>query len=307
MTEHRAGIVIQGPLVSTGRTGRTGRVGFRDVTRDDIASHDCVPLIARLFERYGARHDMVCVVWESDPEDRKQALRGALPPEAVHVITDDTRALPEKGPVIPLNNKYRQIRSSLAGFDILAARGCTRLGKIRSDQEIDIDRLVEDYRVVAQDRALLVPRFMPHRPDFVPDFYFMGEAGLMQRLFQAYLDKPELFESVHLDLFYHWGAELIGAPRWPIWLRESRLYSDFIRNVWTQLTPASRDLYEGLVWRGEPMQPNPAEGNVFLDDLQGRAAADLIDEAGRRKVAGLVIDRIAKGARQALREGMRPT
>lgn len=303
MTEQRAGIVIQGPLVSTGRTGRTGSIGFRDVTRDDIVSFDCVPLIARLFERYGARHDLICVVWQSDPEERKQALRRALPPGAVHVIADDTRTLPEKGPVIPLNNKYRQIRSSLAGFEILAARGCTRLGKIRSDQEVDIDRLVRDDRAVAQDRALLVPRFMPHRPDFVADFYFMGEAGLMQRLFRAYLDKPELFESVHLDLFHRWGAELAGTPRWPLWLRESRLYSGFIREVWARMTPGSRALYEGLVWRGEPIRPDPAEGNVFLEDLGGRAAADMIAGTARRSVASLLCDKAARGLRQALKPG----
>lgn len=275
MTSGRIGIVIQGPLISTGRTGRTGRVPFRQVTQDDIVSFDCVDLITSLFERFNSRYEMVCVVWESDPEPRRQALRSRLPQGALHEIADDTRPIAAKGPIIPGNNKYRQFRSSLAGFEILKERGCTHVGKIRSDQDIDLDRLVYDYHQMGSDETVLVPRFIPEQPEIVADFYFIGQADLMIRLFSDYLEQPELFSSIHVDLFYCWARNLCGPPLLPLRLHDTALFDSYIRKLWFRLKPASRILYTGLVWRGEPIGMG-GNRSVFLEDLRGGPAARLL-------------------------------
>ncbi|MFN2289503.1 MAG: hypothetical protein ABR578_14330 [Chromatocurvus sp.] len=290
------GIVIQGPLVSTGRTGRTAKVGFGNVTPDDIVSFDCFSLIASLFERYGKRYQMVCVVWDTDPEERRQALKKLLPPGAVLEISDDTRPIAAKGEVIPGNNKYRQIRSSLAGFEILRARGCAHLGKIRSDQDIDLDVLMGDYCAMMGSGKVLVPRFVSRSPDVLADFYFMGQAELMINLFQKYLEKPEMFSSIHTDIFYSWAEELIGPAQWPLRLRGSPLFDGYVRSVWTRLCPASRTLYAGLIWRGEPIDME-ANTDLFAEDFERQSESALLVQ---RSVLRWLAHRLVRRTRRAI-------
>jgi hypothetical protein len=266
MTPDLIGIVIQGPLISTGRTGRTSNISFESVTCADIVSFDCVSLIVSLVERYGKQCQMVCVVWDEDPEERRQDLKGRLPPGVVLEISDNTRPIAAKGDIIPGNNKYRQIRSSLAGFELLKARGCTHLGKIRSDQDIDLNALLHNYRSIMGAGRVLVPRYLPKTPDVLADFYFIGQADLMIDLFKNYLEKPQLFTSVHEDLFYRWAEELIGPRPWPLRLRGTPLFDSYIRKVWTRFYPASRTVYADLVWRGEPLQIKES-ASLFAEDF----------------------------------------
>jgi hypothetical protein len=291
MKKERIGIVIQGPLISRGRTGRTANIGFRSLTNEDIVDYNCIPLIVKMVERYSNKYDIICITWSNELESNKLELKRLLPPGTLYIIDDDTKYLPPRSKILSGNNKYRQIRSSLSGFEVLLNRGCTHLAKIRSDQEIDVDKLVYDYKNICNSSSILVPQLFPKDPHTLGDFYFMGESNLIVRLFKNYLNNPEYFKSIHLDLFYHWGHDLTGKSVWTFW---PWLYSDYIRSVWLYLTPASRVLYENVIWRGEKLKINKNDKNFFYDDMHGRSTQDFVSDLGKLKLTAILIMGIIK-------------
>ena len=300
MPEKRIGIVLQGPLISRGRTGSTAQVGFSKVTNEDVVDYNCIPLIKKMFDLYSKEYEIVCVIWDSEPDALKVELRRVVPEEAVVIIGDDTRYLPARGQVIPGNNKYRQIKSSLAGFEALSYRGCDYLAKVRSDQWVDIDLLVSDFMTHAE-KKLLVPRLIKKSPDYLVDFYFMGEKELVLRLFKAYLVAPEIFESVHNDLFYVWGNVLIGKPFLPLKFRKFSLHQRYIGKVWNNFTPGSRSLYENLIWRGERLKSGRRGENIFSEDLRGQQVSDFIDGFSWGRAAKALISAIGRRLRRISR------
>jgi hypothetical protein len=135
----KIGVVIQGPLLSRGRTGATAHIPFFQVKQSDIVDYDCVANISNLFSRYKYDFDdFVCVTW--DTEDTSE-LESKIGKQAVLSINDITPFLPPKSSIITGNNKYRQFLSTLKGLERLAKNGCNYALKILTDQSLDLFKM----------------------------------------------------------------------------------------------------------------------------------------------------------------------
>lgn len=269
----RIGLVIQGPMLSS---GKTRHMALEAVTADDVVTLECTDNVTRLIrEASSVVEEAVCVTW--DTEDTRE-LRRQVGEEQVVQIRDTTRPLDPKSPLIPGNNKYRQFLSTLAGVEVVAARDCTAVIKVRTDQWVDVAVLSGYLRALHRagllEGRLVVPRFRTKRPAAIQDdFYFGGLAVTMRAACERYLHGPEFYEDVHQDLFYKWAwtlsGEQSGAPRRAYFPKgEPSLPSQLklARRMWHRLfTPFPRAAAVSLVWRGQGGR-RMGKGELFAED-----------------------------------------
>ena len=264
------GIVIQGPLVSRGRTGVSAQVKRRNVTEEHITDYECLENVERLYEDFEGFGRMVCMVWADEPEDLVEDLRTRIGPENVFVIEDTTKAIKPKKGVLPGNNKYRQFLSSLKGVELLENGGCPYAIKIRSDQYLDLYKLADDLKTIASLRAhfLMVPRIhVGTSSDHLADFFIGGHTKDLQKCFSAYLSAPELYRSVHTDIFYRWAYTLLGPPKLRPRMFGLKLNKNYILKAWNSLyCPARLSTFKTLIWRGDAPLVD-ARKTKFLEDL----------------------------------------
>jgi hypothetical protein len=264
------GIVIQGPLVSRGRTGATSHIARHNVTEDDVVDFECIDNIAQLFEAFPNFGKMICVVWSSEPVDRIQRLQREIGENNVLVIDDNTRAVRAKSGVLPANNKYRQFLSSLKGIQIIEGHGCKYALKIRSDQYLDLYDLAQDLLKISAIRRefMMVPRIAAgSKTDHLVDFYIGGKTLDLLRCFDHYLKSPQMYEHVHTDIFYHWASLMLGKTEYPPRLLGLKLNPRYIQRAWNEFfCPASLAVFDSLLWRGEKAKFNQQQ-NIFLEDI----------------------------------------
>jgi len=285
MTENvKIGVVIQGPLSSRGRTGATAHIGFFQVTQSDVVDYDCTPNIVELFSQYSHKFDdFVCVTWDTEDTSELEAKIGK---QAVMSIADTTLIQNAKGAIINGNNKYRQFLSTLKGLERLAKNGCAYALKIRTDQYLDLSKMKEHLLKILVEKnntnRILVPAGNMQSPDQVEDFYFGARTDRLIDACKVFLDKPELFSSVHDDFFYKFAWLFDNGSSWPPSdsFTPAGKYSKsqylVIQSAWsTTFGTFPRKVYETLVWRGEKF-PKSFFDNFFYDNLSPSDLALLI-------------------------------
>ncbi len=266
----KIGLVIQGPLVSRGRTGGTANIKRRNLGEAHVVNYNCIDNIAKLVNCHAGFGKVVCVVWSEETRENLAELTRKIGAEHVVVIEDDSKDVKPKKGIIPGNNKYRQFLSSLKGIEVLAAHGLDYAIKVRSDQDLNLQRLAEDFLRIVEVRShpIMVPRiYAGSSTDHLADFYIGGRCEDLIACFAAYLDAPELYRNVHTDIFYSWAATMLGAPGYPPRILGLKTNKKYILKAWNQLyCPASFALLEALRWRGEVVTFD-RQKNKFLEDL----------------------------------------
>jgi len=212
MRDLKKGLIIQGPIVSTGRTGKTANISFKDVRDEHIVNFNCIENIAKIFNNYQYLFDhIVCITWEDQEVSLINELKGLIPDECLIIIKDTTKRINPIGSVIPANNKYRQFLSIYEGSKVLSKLGCDYIAKVRSDQFLDLDLLMSDAVTKLENEqrnVVLVPWINiknSHSVFKIPDLYFVARTNDMLSLSKEYLSLPEITEHVHTDIFYKWS------------------------------------------------------------------------------------------------------
>jgi hypothetical protein len=304
MTENvKIGVVIQGPLLSRGRTGQTANIGFFQVMQSDVVDYDCTPNIVELFSQYSHEFDdIVCVTWDTEDTSELEAKIGK---QAIMSIADTTPILPAKGTIITGNNKYRQFLSTLKGLERLAKNGCTYALKIRTDQYLDLSKMKEHLLKILVEKnntnRILVPAGTMQAPDEVEDFYFGARTDRLIDACKVFLDKPELFSnSVHADFFYKCAWLFDKGSSWPPndSFTPSGKYSKsqyfVIQSAWsTTFATFPRKIYETLVWRGEKF-PKSFLDNFFYDNLSPSDLTSLISSKIKIRIFPKIYIKILK-------------
>lgn len=264
------GIVIQGPLVSRGRTGVTAQIKRRNVKEEHIVNYDCVENIAKLVEKFSGFGKIICVVWSDEAEVHIENLQKLIGVDRVVIVDNITKNIKPKKGILPGNNKYRQFYSSLKGVETVAEHGCKYAIKIRSDQYLDIYDLAKDFLQIKDVRQnfIMVPRiYAGSSNDHLSDFYIGGKTNDLIACFSTYLSAPELFRNVHTDIFYRWASIMLGPSKFPPRILGIKTNMRYITKAWNVLyCPASLSVLQALLWRGDPILINRRK-TKFLGDL----------------------------------------
>lgn len=248
------GLLIQGPLLSYGRTGRNCMESLSDAT---LVNFDCRDTIRRNISSYGHlfRQIVVCT-WDDQVFPDFNIAQGdmvRIPDDAVQV--DDAKARKarkarRKNRDVP-NNMLRQFHGTYQG--LLRFNDVDHVVRIRTDQALDLAALIG---ALADDGRIRVA-YLTKGDNDLPDFYFAGRLDVMLELFSIMSRPGYISQNPHHDIVLRYARDKyfreIGVDG--SWYNDhatsqcSRIYAYMFNNVFA---PLPRNVYESVIWRGEP-------------------------------------------------------
>lgn len=262
----KAGLLIQGPLMSSGRTGRSIGQGQ---DQDLIVDFDSTEYIARA-HNLGLKHfdAVVIVLWE---EDSWWIERSGIPRSDFLVLEEPNwhQFQETKG---SFKNKYKQYFACLNGLTKLLELDCQVFSKIRSDQSLDLNLLAGATRAIDENYRMLFPNIQSLESAFLEDFYFCGRTNFAHELFNSLMYEREISRNTHIDIFFHilrllphnrlmkisgklytQYCDLIALP---VLLRVSPEVKKtvFLEFVYSHIGLLNHAIWEEMEWRGEKVQ-----------------------------------------------------
>lgn len=247
----KLGLVVQGPLVSEGRTGRSLRLGQ---SKNDWATYRCASNIARLVRhaKEAGYAEIVLSTWDSErhlvPQDIGCDVIFSAPP------IERTRFRPTKLGNLPVNDR-KQLYSSIQGFNHLKTLGVTHALKVRTDQWVDLAAIAAVFDLFKS--RIVLPEKLIGREDYVNDFFFAGPIHELLLFSRASAEFVPVKKNIHNNLFYAYARTKGLNLRFPLdfyWRRQNPVHkvTSLERYMWNRyfdVLPES--ILSGLVWRGE--------------------------------------------------------
>ena len=277
------GLVVQGSLISAGRTGKIPLKNRKDLTEDDIVKFECIENIVKIKKQCSEKNvKFICVVWSNEEKTILDKLFKILGSENILLIDDLDTNIKYKGLKInpndfnnvsynePLSlNKYRQIISSLEGIEYLIKSGCETILKLRSDQNLDIEKLFNDFLRVKNKRNLkiMVPAINTKKLYTLTDWWMCGNAMDLRRIFNFYISSNEYNNNVHIDYFFKFFFSnhkflYFLFTKFPFFFGKKK-----ILYIWNEFyCPSSLDVFNTAEFRGEKIE-HIKEENIFIENL----------------------------------------
>ena len=249
----KIGIVIQGPLMSVGRTSKN--LSWRELTDSHIVNFDCVSTISEYFKKYSHNYNIVCSTWENEEISLKKNLISKVGLENVLFNIDKTRPLKKvNNGILPQNNKHRQILSTLQGLKYLKSKGCEKFIKVRTDQVINIE-------LIAKQIMLLNNFFFPlkNKNDLAhtEDIYFAGNTDVSIKMFENYLNTKEMHSNVHYDYTFSFASFLMNKNFYfsKFYHKKNNFlkifYKEQLELLWkNHFSPLDEEVFKNYRWRG---------------------------------------------------------
>ena len=275
---HREGtLIIQGPMLSSHRPeGQWASMSDQ---------YDCMGTVSRLtadgrqlFRR------IVLSTWDDEPGRmasysfrNDESVTVVLSSDPISASTTSRSAQMRRFP----DNRIHQFYSTLAGLQACDGDGDEIVVKVRSDQWIDLRKLMASARdVETRSRRLsqcdtamiMVPALFGRPPFAVDDSYLVARRTALDAFLHAQLDAnySRAIGDIHsammlvwYDALYRGKFQLARGNRFPISGRSSshrpifptdeRHYELAAKMVLTAMQPLSRAIHESLIWRGVPI------------------------------------------------------
>ena len=172
----KIGLLIQGPLVSTGRTGKTCETAkLGALSERDVKTMDCRENISFVINSYGdIFSEIVVSTWDDEP------VRLNIKDPKVQVIYNHWEELAETAPdrswisnsTVAKNNMLKQFKGCLEGAKKFDKAKTEWVLKMRTDQHFDINKLFLERKDFPRGK-FGIPKHI-NRPYF-NDFYFFSD------------------------------------------------------------------------------------------------------------------------------------
>lgn len=251
----KIGLVIQGPLLSIGRTGnKLHQTPGQLIAEGGVVHYDCRENIQRIINEFGSLFDEIVVsTWDNEVKE------GDDFPGAKLISVPDPGGIKQAGHYKD-NNKHRQFVSTLSGILELERSGIEVAVKIRTDVYLDLDKLLASFFAGEPEK---IGATIVHPPNFLlHDLYFVAELSKLKGFCEAILayDRFEFIPSVHREIVLKPAhvlyKEQIGVPDWAYFPNfppdgvssETRKIFDYMfQNVFFSLSP---EVWRETLWRG---------------------------------------------------------
>jgi len=249
------GLLIQGPIISKGRTGKTVNVSARKVNNSEVVEYNCSANIDRLISNYGMIFDeTVCSTWNDQYSK-------VFNPNVNYYLTleDITPPLPNKKYVsnesVAVRNMFRQFYGTLEGLKKF--KNVDYIIKIRSDQYFDLSILTNFVlKNNFKNENIIIP-YVIRGLDFIPDFYFAGYYLTLKDFFSILVeDFKYITLSPHTNIVLMYALskyfeKIKVGKRWYCnsgAIETNKIFNYMLNNVFY---PGPRSVYENIIWRGE--------------------------------------------------------
>ena len=247
------GVIIQGPIQSLGRVLTDLKFRQYDSTND-------VKMMLRAINEIGATPMVVTWLDQNiegfSAEERENIERIPFPKgTAWRSFRNDWNK----------NSKYRQYYSTLTGVLKLKERGCQYVIKVRTDNLVDLHKLVAFIATLNPtevEKYFYTPLINLDKPHMFYDFYSFSSILNMERFCRVMIYEKERTNNIHFDVFYRWTKHQIGSqyslsdiasiyPRYPVFTWPQL---DLIRKGLAEVfRPLPKEIWSTLYWRGEQL------------------------------------------------------
>jgi hypothetical protein len=149
--------------------------------------------------------------------------------------------------------------------------------KIRTDQTLDLKLLFNDYSFFLErsNKKFLIPFLTDDEPWSIPDFYIGGKISDFNDLALLMInEKFQFHKNVHRDLFFK-GAFINSEFFNENYLSDFFVFRDFQNKNLSKIlnvsrdriwSPASKELYNSVIWRGEPIIVSQKPSKIFASE-----------------------------------------
>ncbi len=282
----KVGLIIQGPLVSFGKSGRTAarKLDMSSGTGEDgLVRHDCRATIRRVVEDFGSLFDAVVIsTWDTEvqPSDRWAG--------ATLVAAPDPGASMNASPLAyKAHNRNRQFVGIQHGLTWLKEHAdVAYIVCMRTDQYLDLRALLDSFarRLQGESQAAEIICVPYSRPGafLVSDFYFAAATDTLDAFLSAQLsyDRYEFVVDVHRDMIlkYAYAAfrndlRVPGPayfPRDPVG-GVNRKTRTIFQSMFTRVfLPLSGDVLHSVEWRGSKLSEEYTR-SVTVEESDGAA------------------------------------
>ena len=265
----KLGLIIQGPIISSGFTGQTHGFGKTRAGSNLLVNFDSnQTIVENIDHAQGLFDEVVVSTWKRDYEKLDVAIEKKA---KILKLNDPTPSPPKiRKPLKGYSdfgyiNTTRQFYSTLEGLKYLQSRGITHAVKLRTDQSLDISLLFEEVKQFARDntKIFFAPFIVPSTPWSISDFYLAGEIKNFIEISEAMINPFFSFHSnVHRDLFFKsvflFSGSNISFKLKNFFIFEDKASADLekivdyaMNNIWQA---GSKQLYLSLNWRGEKVK-----------------------------------------------------
>lgn len=263
------GLVIQGPVISGGIRGKSWGKGHSKMTAGDLINFNCSHTIMKNLSEAVQLFDHVAVItWEN--ENTSEINFKELKNVTLLKVPDPGSAgmYRKRQKFAGFNtfhhdNVFRQFESTYAGIKELRKNKVNYCVKIRTDQEINVRRLYDEFvkSMEFADDRLFIPYFLTNAPWAIPDFYLGGLCADLELLCGLMISKKRFNLNVHRDLFVK--SVMIYNPKevmenyLQMFLSSDNLsvkQQEIFDKALRSFTSGSSKLFESIVWRGDKIE-----------------------------------------------------
>ena len=190
-------LLIQGPLLSIGRSGKTSGADLCNLSNNDVIKFDCRKSINSLIKKYGNLFDQIILsTWSDELLEFENKL--------VEVYKFNKSKIPKvsdrkwiKDPFVSKNNILLQHYGCLYGVQKIK-KNINFVLKVRTDQELNLGYIYQFLKFKNQENIIFVPKILRKGPYF-EDFYFAGSKNIIT-------DVKDLFTGIiFIGLVSHVG------------------------------------------------------------------------------------------------------
>lgn len=276
MNWYKKGIVVQGPLISSGKTGLLNPYNQKRT--------DCRSLIDKHIDEWSDYFDYIVIAtWEDQP-----AYEPLYENVVVLYLKDPYKIETRKrsNDLDKIENKKRQFYSTFSGIQCLSDYGfapCDLVVKIRTDQQLDVVKLckclekldaLEYWKIhipfVSISSADRAQRSKIH----FRDYYFAGPFQLVSNFAQVQLVEEDHSASIHQDALLRYAYFLFSDKVYnhkSFFISADRcisvIHAQIIKLLHTQcLRPLPRAIYKNMIWRGDHIK-SVSNTCVFSDTI----------------------------------------
>ncbi|MEK7227487.1 MAG: WavE lipopolysaccharide synthesis family protein [Patescibacteria group bacterium] len=253
--DKKIGLVIQGPLISIGRTGGKMRQSVEQLQKEGgVIHYDCRENINKIIKEFGYLFDEIVIsTWDNEVKE------GENFPGAKLVSQPDPGGIKQAGHYKD-NNKYRQFLSTHLGLVELEKDNIDYAVKTRTDIYLDFGKLLGSF--FKNDTKKIGATVMHPKTFLLHDLYFVAELKKLKDFCEAILsfDRFEFIPSVHREMVlkhaYVEYRNKIGVPDWayfPVYpptgvnAATRKIFDYMFENVYFSLPPS---IFKETLWRG---------------------------------------------------------
>jgi hypothetical protein len=249
----RSALIIQGPILSTGRTGKSINNPLSKDSVYEIVDFDSREIVNRYIVNFSHVFDEIIIsTWVDEPTSGISLQRN------VHLIRSKskTNGLKKMSNLRGLygNNKLKQFESTYAGLVLAENLECELSVKVRTDNYVDASAILAN--VLACSHKLHVQKD-DMALNFLGDFYFGGTTKILLDFTEANLEGRRIHRSVHLDSFYSYCKFHFEKyfsiydyfPKADSWTGNQ---ASLAKRAWVELFEILPiDIWNAQIWRGE--------------------------------------------------------